>query len=139
MTLNIPNRDHTAGIAGGWVEDIAPNADPFVTGHVPAVFTTDELVAASQNIPARTPVRFSSGALVPAVQGQAACGILVYAVATGAGDTTVRAGVYRGGVFNPDQINWPASYDTEEKKRLAFEGAPSPTAIVIRKPQTMTV
>ena len=59
------------------------------------------------------------------------------AVVTGSA-TTVRAAIYRGGVFNPNRLNWDSSYDTDEKKRLAFEGAPSPTAIVIRAPAPFT-
>jgi hypothetical protein len=65
-------------------------------------------------------------------------GVLIYAQTTGGGDSTVRAGVYRAGVFNPDLLVWDASFDTAEKKRLAFEGAPAPTNIVIRKPQSFT-
>lgn len=139
MAIDIPSSADTAGIAGSSVETIT-NCDPFITGDFPPVVTTDELVAASQNIPARTPVGFSSGALVPAVQGTTqAIGITVAAVVTAAGETTTRAPIYRQGVFNPDQINWPASYDTVDKKKTAFNSAPTPTSIVIRAPRTMTV
>ena len=141
MAITPRNGDLTAGVAGSNTEVINASPDPWLTGDHPPVVTTDELVAASQNIPARTPVGFNgSGALVPAVDGTTpAIGIVVYETVTGAGDTTVRTGVYRQGVFNPTLINWPASYNTDEKKRLAFNGAPSPTAIVLRKPQTLTV
>lgn len=139
MAIDIPSSADNAGIAGGWTDSIT-NFDPFITGDQPPIVTTDELVAASQTIPARTLVGFSSGALVPAVSGTTqAIGITVAAIVTGSGDTTVRAPIYRQGVFNPDVINWPVSYDTAEKKRLAFNGAPSPTSIVIRAPRTMTV
>lgn len=141
MAITPRNGDLTAGVAGSWSDTINAAPDAWRTGDNPPVVTTDELVAASQDIPARTPVGFNgSGALVPAVLGTtAAIGITVYAVVTGAGDTTVRTGVYRQGTFNPELVNWPASYDTAEKKRQAFAGAPSPTAIVLRAPQTMTV
>lgn len=139
MAINIPSSADTAGLAGSSTETIT-NFDPFITGDHPAIVTTDELVAASQNIPARTPVGFSNGALVPAESGTIqAVGITLVTVTTTAGETTTRAPIYRQGVFNPDQINWPASYDTAEKKKKAFDGAPSPTAIVIRAPQTLTV
>lgn len=39
--------------------------------------------------------------------------------------------IYRGGCFNPARLNYHASYNTDEKKRLAFE-AKQPT-ILIRK------
>ena len=138
MTISPQNGDLTAGVAGAYSVTLNPSADPFITGDNPAVATTDELVAVSQTLPARTPVQFTAGALVIAVQGTPAVGIVVYETVTGAGDSTVRTGVYRRGTFNPNLINWPASYNTAEKKRLAFEGAPSPTAIVLRAPQTLT-
>lgn len=147
MTITPQNGDLTAGVAGYYNEDIAANANPFITGDHPPVVTTDELVAASQTLAARTVVGFNdAGALVAAVRDSvdpdddvAPIGILVYAVTTGGGDTTVRTGVYRQGTFNPDLIVWPPSFNTAEEKRLAFEGAPSPTAIVLRAPQTLTV
>ena len=51
----------------------------------------------------------------------------------------VRVEVTRWGCFNPDALVWDASYDTLTKKLYAFEGAPSPTSIIIRQPTTMTV
>ena len=138
MPITPLNGDLTAGVAGSYVETLNASPGPWITGDHPPVVTTDELVAASQTIPARTPVAFTAGALAPAVSGTVAIGIVVYETVTGAGDTTVRTGVYRQGTFNPELVNWPASYNTAEKKRLAFEGAPSPTAIVLRAPQTLT-
>lgn len=134
---NTPNGADTAGIAGSAITTF-DNFVSLITGDRPGVVTTDELVAASQTIPALTPVKFTAGAIVPAASGDTEIGITVAAIVTGAGDTTVRAAVYRAGVFNPDAIAWPASYDTAEKKRLAFEGAPSPTQIIIRKPAAFT-
>lgn len=147
MALDIPNRDLTAGLAGQWSDTITPNADPFVTGDAPPQVTVDYIAADSVTIPARTVVgrvgNVPTGKITPAVWSAdpetavGPIGITTYAITTGASNT-LQVGVYRQGVFNPTQINWPASFDTDEKKRLAFEGAPSPTAIVIRKPATMT-
>ena len=39
--------------------------------------------------------------------------------------------IYRGGCFNPARLNYHASYNTDEKKRLAFEA--KQTTILIRK------
>lgn len=72
--------------------------------------------------------------------GVKAIGIAVYgADNTGGSDSDVYVGVYRIGVFNPDLCVWDDSFDTDEQKRLAFEGAPSPTQVFIQKPVTMTV
>lgn len=143
MALTIPNRDLTAGVAGQWSDTIDPNADPFVTGDFPPQVTVDYVAGDSMTIPARTAVGFvgnvPTGKIVPATADGTvkAIGITVYAITTGALNTD-QVGVYRQGVFNPDRVNWDASFNTAEKKRLAFEGAPSPTAIVLRKPTTFT-
>jgi len=268
MTITPENRDLTAGLAGQRNETISPSPDSFLTGDEPALVTTDELLAPSQTLVARTVVGFDGGKIVPAryavnaaakaskdivfsgtgtdgdtvtiagvvyilkdapaaaydvqigasaavtavnlnaainasgtegteyftgtlanpaavstvdtatvtVTARAAgangnliavaedstqaawaggatalsggadaawigvrpIGILVYAHTTGGSDTTVRAAVYRAGVFNPALLVWDASFDSDEKKRLAFEGAPAPTNIIIRKPQAFT-
>ncbi len=147
MAIDPKNGFLTAGVAGGRSETINPSPDPLTTGDVPQLFATDEVVAASQTLAALTVVGFnSSGALVKALIDETTpantidpIGILVYAVTTAAGETTKHAGVYRGGVFNPNLLVWDASFDTDAKKRAAFEGAPSPTQIVIRAPKTLTV
>jgi len=70
--------------------------------------------------------------------GVKAIGFTVYAAdSTGFAAGARKCSVYRGGVFNPDLAVWDDSFITEEQKRLAFEGSPSPTAILMRKPQTM--
>lgn len=72
--------------------------------------------------------------------GAPAIGFIMYAVdTTGMLDGAFSAEVVRQGVFNPDALVFDSSYDTAAKKRLAFEGAPSPTSIILRAPQAMTV
>ncbi len=145
MPITPLNGDLTAGIAGKYTETINPSPDAFVTGDVPAVFTTTETVLTSQNLAARTVVGFdAAGKLVPAVMGSVdpeddvqAIGVLMITVNSTGGDK--QAEVYRGGCFNPDLLVWPASYDTAEKRRKAFNGAPSPTQIVIRRPTQYSV
>lgn len=147
MALTIPNRDLTAGLAGQWSDTIDPNADPFVTGDQPPQVTVDYVAADSVTIPARTVVgrvgNVPTGKITPAIwnatpsSGVIPIGITTYAITTGASNA-LQVGVYRQGVFNPDLCNWDASFDTGEKKRLAFEYAPALTAIVIRKPTTYT-
>jgi hypothetical protein len=142
MTISI-NTDvsQTAGIPSQWNDDISvPVADLF-TGDSPAPLTTDLYVAASQNIPALTPVGFDgSNRLIPAVSGVTpAIGILLVAVVTDASTNYKGAKVYRGGCFNPNRLNWPASYDTDDKKFAAFRGAPTPTQIILRAPKQHTI
>lgn len=74
-----------------------------------------------------------------AVPTNRAIGITVTKVVTGAGGEYKGAPVYRGGCFNPLALNWHASYSTEEEKIRAFQGAPTPTNIIMRRPKTATV
>lgn len=53
--------------------------------------------------------------------------------ATTDGDDTTAIPVYRSGHFNVDALVWDASFDTLAKKLAAFEGAPSPTNILVGK------
>ncbi|MER8478427.1 hypothetical protein [Mesorhizobium sp. M1163] len=48
-------------------------------------------------------------------------------------DAAQRVAIYRAGNFNPDALNWHASFDTDAKREAAFRGAPTPTNIVVRK------
>ena len=61
-----------------------------------------------------------------------ALGITVAPVDQGA--TGANVAIFRDGTFNPLVLTWDASYDTDAKKTAAFDGAPSPTAIYIKKP-----
>ncbi|MFG1332028.1 hypothetical protein V5F41_12350 [Xanthobacter autotrophicus] len=58
-------------------------------------------------------------------------GVLITAIASGAGETG-RAPIWRAGNFNPAALTWHASFDTDAKKAAAFRGSPAPTNIVIR-------
>lgn len=139
--ITLPKRVQDAGIPYQWSQEIDPqDRDSLFSGSEPAVLTMDLVAAASQTIPALTPVgRNGAGALVPAVSGTtAAIGITITDVVTAAASTK-GIPVYRAGCFNPDKLNWPESYDTDAKKFAAFEGAPTPTNIVIRRPKFATV
>ncbi len=70
--------------------------------------------------------------------GVKAAGITIVAVTTGVSPTK-GAPVYRAGCYNPDRLNWPATFDSLAKKFAAFEGAPTPTNIIMRRIKTATV
>jgi len=77
-----------------------------------------------------------NGDLVPAVLGTTeAIGVLTQAVTGNAGGTTT-VPVFIAGCFNPDILVWDATYDTPAKKAAAFDGAPSPTQILIKERHT---
>lgn len=138
MAISPLNGDLTAGIAGQFSETLNPDADSIVSGDAPMLVAVDMLVAAGQSLVAYEAVGYDgSGNLIPAVEGvTAAIGVMAYPTET----TGIEgAGVYRMGCLNPDVIVWDASYNTDALKMAAFEGAPSPTAIVLRKIQTFVV
>lgn len=139
--VDLPNNAQTAGIPAQWDDTISAAAGSLITGNEPAILTEDLIVAASQTIPALTPVGFDvNDRLVPAEAGVTpAIGIAVVAITTDASTTYRGLPVYRGGCFNPDLVNWPASYNTDALKFAAFEGAPSPTNIIMRRPRAHTI
>lgn len=139
--ITLPDLAQTAGIPQQWEDSVSRTVDDLLTGDEPKPVTVDMIVAASQNIPALTPVGLDgSGRLIKAVQGTtAAIGITVHAIVTDASTTYKGAKVYRAGVFNPARLNWDASYNTDALKMNAFNGAPAPTNIVVRPKKQYTI
>lgn len=135
MALSPIKGDLTAGVAGKWSETINAQDPAFVTGDAPAMSWMLLPAAAAQTFTARQVVGFNgSGNLIPAVLGTTeAIGFIAYAP-TAATTLGQLVSVVRQGVFNPDMLTFDATYDTDAKKRLAFEGAPTPTSIILRAP-----
>lgn len=138
-TLNPVKGDLLAGVAGQSSDIITAQEEALVTGDAPAQSWMLLPAAAAQTFTARQVVGLNgSGKVVPAVLGTvAAIGYIVYAPSA-ATVLDQPVSVMRQGVFNPNLLTFDATYNTDEKKRLAFEGAPSPTSIILRKPETMT-
>lgn len=137
--INLPNSSQEAGIPYQWEQEINPGLSDLITGHEPALLTMDLVVAGGQTIPALTPVtKDENGNLVAATAGTPAIGITIVDVVTAA-DETKGAPVYRAGCFNPDALNWDDSYADDAAKFAAFEGAPTPTNIVMRRQKFATV
>lgn len=147
-TINPKNGDLTAGVAGQSSDIINASPDPLVTGDAPAFYTEPLPVAADMVLAAREVVGFdANNNIIPAVLDSGtpannvqAIGFVMYAIdTTGKAAGAVEVEVVRGGVFNPDLLVWEDGFATDADRRAAFRGAPSPTAIIIRKPTTMTV
>lgn len=138
-TINLTNLAQSAGVPSQWEDQILPVPEGLICGETPAVVVTDQTMAANTTIAAYTPVGFDdSGNLVEAVRDSvdpaddvAPIGITLKDHATGG--TVEGVPILRAGCLNRDLINWPASFDTDAEKLAAFEGAPSPTSIVVRK------
>ncbi|RID91894.1 hypothetical protein D2N39_11710 [Gemmobacter lutimaris] len=139
MPITAPHLAHQAGVPGQWSDTISPTPEGLIAGDTPHVVTVDRQFAASQTIAAYTPVgEDASGNLVPALTGSVdpaddiqAIGITLAPITVGAtpllgGPVLIAASVAL------DMLNWPASFDTDAKKLAAFNGAPTPTNIVVR-------
>jgi len=103
-----------------------------ILSDTPGFFTTDEALAASQDIALYEVVGFDgSGNIIPAVLGTtAAIGIAAGAITSGVGENPMIQ-IIRGGHFNGDMLGWDATYDTDAKMAAAFADAPTPTQIVV--------
>lgn len=142
MAITPRNDDLLAGVAGQRSQTFDPASELLLTGDNPKLATAPYGTLGGQVLPARTVVGFNgAGLVIPAVLGTtAAVGFVMYAAdSTGKGDGVVTVEVVRQGVFNPNALVWDATYNTAAKKRLAFEGAPTPTSIILRAPQAMSV
>jgi len=98
-----------------------------IAGDTPLIVTTtenvDSTVLAAGMVALRVVGLDAQGEVVDALYGTTqAVGILVSPIAAGSSAGT-KALVYRAGCFNPAALSWPASYDTDEKKRTAFNAA----------------
>jgi hypothetical protein len=144
MTVNLPSLGPTAGLPSQWSDTINPVLEGLIVGETPAVVTQDLIAAASQTLEANTPVGFDgSGHLVPAVWAEPPEGEDPDTRVPPIGITLIKSvmasgqnpgiPILRAGCLAKHMINWPASYDSDAKKFGAFEGAPTPTNIVVRE------
>ena len=121
-----------AGVPSQWVESISALPEGLIVSETPPVVTVDLPLSAGTYL-AYTPVKFNTAgtSLEVAVQGKPAIGILLKDIVVPAGQN-VGVPVMRAAGLNKDLINWPASYTTDAHKYGAFEGAPTPTNIVVK-------
>lgn len=132
MTTNVPLT--ATGIAA-FASDGPYASIEYLAGDRPAVTTTLEAVAQNTTLEFLTVVgrvgNAATGALTVAVYGSVTpIGVMATRVETGAGVTT-QAAVFRSGHFNSGALVWDSSYDTAAKKAKAFEGAGTPTQILL--------
>lgn len=121
------------GVASNSTETFAAVSD-LVTGSQAPITYADYRVKAGTVIAKLAPVALDADKfLIPAVMGTPAVGI---SPADLAPTDEIMVNILVGGCFNPDRLAWDASYTTDEQKRLAFVGAPTPTNILIRKRET---
>lgn len=125
------------GIAGFSRESWDSDQDPRYGEGVPT--TTHETVSSpgALNLKLYSVVNISAAGVISMAEYAAgesnANAILATAGAVfGAGDS-MSLPFYREGHWNMDALVWHASFDTDEKKRRAFEGSISPNIFVSKK------
>ena len=132
MPITPPIQAQYAGVPGQWSDSISALPEGLIVGETPPVVTQDLPLSAGTYL-AYTPVKFNTAgtSLEVAAQGEPAIGILLKDIVVPAGQN-IGVPVMRAAALNKDLITWPASYTTDAHKFNAFEGAPTPTNIVVK-------
>lgn len=134
--LNIPYG--APGIASFASDTIGGQTDPRY-GDTPAPTTTTITVAGPVDLKLYDVVSYDGDdavALAEHASGNSdAYGILTAPVVLAAGQTTT-VDVYRSGHWSMDALGWDASFDTDAKKKTAFEGGESSQNFVSKRKYT---
>lgn len=132
-TITPQDRSYMAGVPEQWEQDFGVTKEGLFSGENPRQFVVDMPVALNQTLVAYQAVGMDgAGNIVAAVQGTPAVGIIMFPVTTGASGGLPVGRILRGGCVNPDVVVWGPSYTTLEQRLEAFNGAPTPTQIVVR-------
>lgn len=128
MSIDIPSSAPSAGMPASGYDTVTVPA-MLVTGDYPPLRAETEVFGESLTYLAYTVVGkvTSGGAIIKSVRtasdgSQNPIGFLAIPVTTGVGGSA-KAPVYKSGVVNPDVLVWDATWDTAERKRLAFKAA----------------
>jgi hypothetical protein len=118
------------GIAGFESENFHGPREPLINGSLGEVARWHVSVGGDVDLPIYSVVGYDGTTIALATDGgtgvQAPYGILMSPVKTGTGEATT-VEVAFSGMWDMDALNWDASFDTDEKKRTAFEGSVHPT------------
>lgn len=142
MSITPRNGDLNAGIPSVEHETFDAQGLPIFTGDFPHPLPVEQIVKTGETLALYTVVGLdSNGELVAADNGATAGAIGVLAMDLSAAPTVAgqSAVIWRAGVVDPSLLVWDAAYSTDALKRTAFEGAPSPTQIVLRVRQGLDV
>lgn len=97
-------------------------------------FDVDPAAVAAAPMPIFSVVGLGANGLTYAKQDGSVQAIGVTTAPIDAGVAAANVGIFMDGTFNPAALTWDASYDTDAKKLAAFDGAPTPTVIFVKKP-----
>ena len=127
------------GIAGAEHGDVQTSDWTHIAGDTPPVATVSVKAVGPLNIPALSVVKYDGTTIALATNTDTPYGITTAPVELAAGESTTLA-VYIQGHFFMDALNFDASFATDGDKLAAFNGAPTPTVIVLsKKPPQATI
>ena len=124
-TYNAPRLAQFAGMPSQSSDSILGYIEGLITGESPLPVVLDLPLAQNQTIPAYTPVGYSSGVLVPAVQGTTqAIGITLYDVTVGAVSQWRHDGIPRARLkflhlARPDVFGLPSAQPKRKPKKAS--------------------
>lgn len=132
MVVKVPYAAQRAGYPGQWNDSIEGVLEGIIVGETPAVVTRD-MKLATGSYKTYQPVTLDdvTGLCSPAEAGTPATGIVLHDIEVATDGVGV--GVLIVGCLNLDIVAWDASYTTDDAKLTAFDGAPSPTQIVVKR------
>jgi hypothetical protein len=102
-----------------------------LAGSAPAFASRKRTASGAAAIAAFTVVKVVAGLIVPAAFGDVADGITLAPIIASGDPQNV--GVAVQGNFNIGALVFDATFDTDAKKLAAFDGAASPTSIILQK------
>lgn len=135
----LQNRGQYWGMPGQNSTDYGVVNPGLLAGDTPNLVIIDAVLAngtgteAERSIPAYTPmVKDANKQWVVADPDAPAEGITLRDHIVPASGDPIGTGILVQGNLNKDALSWPTAYDTDAKKYAAFDGAASPTSIVVR-------
>ncbi len=127
------------GIAGVEHGDVHTSDWTHLAGDTPPVVTVSVKAVGPLSLPGLSVVKYDGTTIAPAQLGDTPYGITTAPVELADGETTTLA-VYIQGHFFMDALNFDPSFATDDDKLAAFNGAPTPTVIVLSKrPASATI
>lgn len=127
------------GIASFASESWGNEPHPFLSDTPPPVTQTVSITASGADIEITyLDVLNGAGALADynATPDAGTADYIAAATITVPDGETKEVPVYRAGHFDMDALTWDSSYDTDAKKKAAFEGSASPTIFIGKNPHS---
>ena len=111
----------------GTIDPLSGNTPENTTSHA-----VDPAAVVAADLPAFSVVGLNANGLTLAKFDKSVQAIGITVVKVDKGSTAAHVGIFRDGTWDPAALTWDATFDTDAKKKAAFDGAPTPTSIFIK-------